>query len=105
MSPMISCSYVGIDVSKTQLDLADASTSRRLPNTKSGVAALLKTLPPGAHLVLEATGGYERILVAAAHSAGLPSSVLNPARVRHFARASGRLAKTDPIDAALLRDF
>src|SRR5262245_54405600 len=104
-SPMISCSYVGIDVSKTQLDLADASTSRRLPNTKSGVAALLKALPAGAHLILEATGGYERLLVTAAHAAGIALSVLNPARVRQFARASGRLAKSDPIDAALLRDF
>jgi transposase len=102
---MISCSYIGIDVSKAQLDLADASSSRRLPNTKPGVAALLKSLPPRAHLVLEATGGYERALVTAAHSAGVALSVLNPARVRHFARASGRLAKTDPIDAALLRDF
>ena len=104
-SPMISSSYIGIDVSKAQLDLADASSSKRLPNTKSGVAALLKSLPPRAHLVLEATGGYERTLVAAAHSARIAISVLNPARVRHFARATGRLAKTDPIDAALLRDF
>jgi transposase len=102
---MISCSYIGIDVSKAQLDLADAASSRRLPNTKSGVAALLKSLPPRAHLVLEATGGYERTLVAAAHSAGVPLSVLNPARVRHFARATGRFAKTDSIDATVLRHF
>lgn len=56
----------------------------------------------GVHVVCEATGGYERDVVAALHAAQIPVSVLNPARVRHFARATGQRAKTDPIDAALL---
>jgi transposase len=102
---MTTLSYLGVDVCKAHLDVADAQHRRRIANTPSAILALLKTLPPGSHLVLEATGGYERALVAACHQAGLAVSVLNPARVRAFARASGQLAKTDSIDAAVLRDF
>lgn len=60
---------------------------------------------PGAHEICEATGGYERGVVAALHAAQVPVSVLNPARVRQFARASGEMAETDPIDAAVLTVF
>ena len=60
---------------------------------------------PGAHLVCEATGGYERSVVAAFHAAHLPVSVVNPAQVRHFALAQGRRAKNDPLDAALLTAY
>jgi transposase len=68
---------------------------------------LLKLLAtqPGVHVVCEATGGYERDVVAALQAANLPVSVLNPARVRHFARATGQRAKTDPIDAAVLSAY
>jgi transposase len=55
--------------------------------------------------VCEATGGYERAVVAALHAAAVPVSVVNPARVRHFAQAQGRRAKNDPIDAASLTAF
>jgi transposase len=102
---MTTPSYLGIDVSKAQLDIASAQGRRRCPNTRSAIAALLQGLPPDSHLVLEATGGYERRLVDAAHQAGCALSVLNPARVRAFARATGRLAKTDAIDAAVLCQF
>ena len=102
---MNTLSYLGVDVCKAHLDVATAQRRRRFANTPSGIAALLKTLPPQTQVVLEATGGYERALVAACHQAGLAVSVLNPARVRAFARASGQLAKTDTIDAAVLYQF
>jgi transposase len=59
----------------------------------------------GAHVVCEATGGYEQAVVARLQAADIPVSVLNPARVRHFAQAQGRRAKNDPIDAAVLTAF
>lgn len=97
--------YVGVDVSKAHLDVAGDLSSQRLPNQPAAIAAWLKGLPPDCHLVVEATGGYERPLVHACHRSNRPISVLNPARVRHFARARGCLAKTDAIDALVLRDF
>lgn len=97
--------YLGIDVSKAHLDVATPQRTLRIANAPAAIAALIKKLPIGSHLVVEATGGYERTLVAAAHRQDLAVSVLNPARVRSFARASGTLAKTDKIDAATLRDF
>ena len=59
----------------------------------------------GAHVVCEATGGYERDLVGALHKAKIPVSVVNPAQVRAAAQAQGQRAKTDRIDAAMLTDF
>ena len=56
-------------------------------------------------MICEATGGYERALVTALHQAGIAVSVINPRQVRDFARACGRLAKTDAIDASVLRDY
>jgi transposase len=56
-------------------------------------------------VVLEATGGFERAVVGALAAAGLPVVVVNPRQVRDFARATGRLAKTDRIDAAILARF
>lgn len=102
---MNTITYLGVDVSKAHLEVACAQRTRRIPNAPAAIDALIKKQPAGIHLVVEATGGYERSLVRAAHRAGLAVSVLNPARVRSFARASGRLAKTDAIDAITLRDF
>jgi transposase len=102
---MNNLSYVGVDVSKAHLDVASDLTTQRQPNHPSAIAAWLKKLPPACHLIVEATGGYERPLVRACHRAGRPISVLNPARVRHFARACGHLAKTDALDAVVLREF
>jgi transposase len=102
---MNTLSYLGVDVCKAQLDVASAQHRRRYANIPSGVTALLNTLSPQTQVILEATGGYERLLVRACHQAGLAVSVLNPARVRAFARASGQLAKTDTIDAAVLYQF
>jgi transposase len=97
--------YVGVDVSKAHLDVASDLSPQRLPNHPKAIAAWLSQLPPQSHLVVEATGGYERPLVRACHQSGRPISVLNPARVRAFARAQGTLAKTDALDAVVLRDF
>jgi transposase len=102
---------VGIDISKDWLDVAcfPAAPGTRLANTACGHAALIAWLagiaeahgaPP--RVVFEATGAYHRGLAQALERAGWRYCKLNPRRPRQFARAVGRLAKTDPIDAALL---
>lgn len=101
--------YIGLDVSKHHLDLAfePVGDARRLPHTEEGVTALvaqLQALHP-ALIVLEATGGYETDVATALALAGLPVAVVNPRQVRDFARALGRLAKTDTIDAHVLARF
>jgi transposase len=102
---MNNLTYIGVDVSKAHLDVASDLAPQRHPNHPTAIAAWIHQLPPQAHLIVEATGGYERPLVRACHRAGRPISVLNPARVRCFARARGCLAKTDAIDACVLREF
>ncbi len=101
--------FVGIDVSKDTLDVATRPVSSvvQVTNDEAGVRALLARLRASAPtlIVLEATGGYERAAVAALAAAGLPVVVANPRQVRAFARATGQLAKTDAIDAALLALF
>lgn len=100
---------LGIDVAKAQLDLADPSgaTTRRITNTAAAIATLSDELArdPPALIVVEATGGYEMPLVSALQHARLPVAVINPRQARDFARASGRLAKTDAIDARILAQF
>ena len=107
MNQNITPVYAGLDIAKASLQLHLQSNSYDLPNTPEGYTQLIKRMAavPGVHLICEATGGYERAVVAALQAAALPVSVINPARVRQFARASGRLAKTDPIDAAVLTAF
>ena len=99
--------HTGLDIAKLNLQLHLAGRIHDLPNTTIGHRRLLKLLAvqPGVHVVCEATGGYERDVVAALHAAPVPVSVLNPARVRNFARAQGQRAKTDPIDAAVLTAY
>lgn len=99
--------YAGLDIAKLNLQLHCAGRLHDLPNTATGHRRLIQLLAawPGMHVICEATGGYERDLVAALHQASVPVSVLNPARVRHFARAQGQRAKTDPIDAAVLTAY
>jgi transposase len=101
--------YVGIDVSKDSLDVhvRPAGLAFRLANDEGGIAALVDRLrrSPPAALVLEATGGYEIPVVAALATAGLAPAVVNPRQARRFAEGVGRLAKTDPIDAAVLAHF
>ena len=99
--------YAGLDIAKLNLQLHLAGRCHDLPHTAAGHRRLLKWLAarPGVQVVCEASGGYERSVVAALHQAGVPVSVLNPARVRHFARAQGQRAKTDRIDAAVLSAY
>jgi transposase len=96
--------YIGLDIAKATLQLHCQNQQYTLPNTPAGYARLLKILRAvlGAHVVCEATGGYERPVVAALQAADLPVSVINPAQVRHFALAQGGRAKNDPLDAAVL---
>lgn len=99
--------YAGLDIAKLSLQLHHAGRLHDLPNTAAGHRRLLKLLAttPGVQVVCEATGGYEREVVAALQQAAVPVSVLNPARVRHFARAAGQRAKTDAIDAQVLTAY
>lgn len=99
--------YAGLDIAKATLQLHLQSRCSDWSNSPGGHTRLIKRLAaiPGVHIICEATGGYERAIVAALHAAQIPVSVINPARVRQFARASGELAKTDPIDAARLTAF
>ena len=99
--------FVGIDVSKAQLDVAVRPTGKRwtLPYDETGIEGLLPQiveLGPPALVLLEAAGGLELPLVAALAAAALPVVVVNPRQVRDFARATGTLAKTDALDAGVL---
>lgn len=79
----------------------------RFGNNAQGIARAIRILSkaPKVHVVMEATGGYEKLLASALHKAAIMLSVIEPARVRAFARAKGLRAKTDPIDAAVLCAF
>jgi len=100
----------GIDVSKDHLDVATLPTGEtyRVSNDANGHADLiehLRQIDDLDRIVLEATGGYERAPALALADAGLPVTIVNPRQTRDFARASGRTAKTDRIDALALADF
>jgi transposase len=101
--------YVGIDVSKEQLDVAlyPQDTCRKFSNDDNGIGDLiiyLKDLTL-AIVVLEATGGYEMPAVATLSTTGIPVTLANPRQIRDFAKATGRLAKTDGIDARVIAHF
>jgi transposase len=102
-------SFVGIDVAKAHLDvhILPRQECFRLPNDAEGHKTLIQRLQGLTvhRLVLESTGGYEAALVAELHLAELPVAVVNPRQVRDFARATGKLAKTDRLDAAVLAAF
>ena len=105
---MATSSYVGIDVSKARLDVAEfGGHVWQEGNTPDGIAHLvhrMQEMQPEL-IVVEATGGYQRSVVDALFHAGLCVAVVNPARVRQFARACGLLAKTDKLDAQVLAVF
>lgn len=100
-------SVAGIDVSKSTLDVCVLGLGAPWSSTVADPAALARALwrRQVALAVVEPTGGYERPVVAALHAAGVPVALVNARHVRAFARASGRLAKTDRIDAQLLADY
>lgn len=101
--------FVGIDISKNRLDVAviPGEQTFNCPNNEAGIQKLvrrLQKLQPRI-ILLEATGGYEFLLVAALREAGLPACFINPKLVRNFARGAGIAAKTDRLDAKVLALF
>jgi transposase len=97
--------YVGVDICKLHLDAHLPGGTLRVSNNPKGFAALQGRLPAHPHLCLEATGGYLLPLADFCHRQGLPVSVLNAARVRAFAQATGQLAKTDALDGEVITAF
>jgi transposase len=101
--------FVGIDVAKDKLDIAVLGEKKasQVGNDEVGIAKLIKKLEAlkPELIVVEATGGYQRAVVLGLYEAGLPVAVVNPSRVRQYARACGLLAKTDKLDAFNLAEF
>lgn len=98
---------VGIDIGKQWLDVSVAGQHRRFPHTATGHAALLAWITPHRPdlVAVEASGVYEQTATAFLQAAGLAVARINPRQVRDFAKASGRLAKTDRIDAHMLAAY
>ena len=101
--------FAGIDVAKDRLDVHLRPTGEAFTVARDGegieaLAARLQALQPEL-VALEATGGFETVVAAGLAAAGLPLAVVNPRQIRDFARATGRLAKTDPLDAAVIAHF
>ena len=108
MTTTTTAAVVGIDVGKTRLDAASGGREvHPFPNDDPGIAALLAwlTAQPVALVVCEPTGGYEEPLVHRLAQAGLPVHLAHPNKVRAFAQASGRQAKTDRLDAQVLAQY
>jgi len=105
----VSLIFVGIDVSKAQLDVAIRPTAEimSVANDKAGIKAVVKRLAKiqPSLVVLESTGGLEREVMCALIGAEIAVAMVNPRQVRDFAKASGQLAKTDRIDAAVLAHY
>ena len=101
--------YVGIDVSKARLDIFVSGDNEiwATSNDEEGFQFILERLHPitPALIVVESTGGLEILLLVALYTAGLPVALVNPGRVREFAKSTGLLAKTDKLDARLLARF
>lgn len=109
MAESASAMYVGIDVSKASLDIATSSskTAWSVTNDPVGIRDLIARLEPlcPTLIVVEATGGYEALVVAELYAVKLPIARVNPGRVREFAKSLGQLAKTDQLDAQVLVHF
>lgn len=99
--------YIGVDVAKLDLAIQFPDHLWSTANTPAGHAAFIAKLKPlgAVQVVCESTGGYERALVLALHAAGIAVSAINARQIRDFARACGRLAKTDALDATIIRDY
>ena len=98
---------IGIDVSKARLDAYCLERQQRLAvdNDATGIERLIAWLAPGSLVVMEASGGYERLAHRLLTERGIAVAVVNPARVRHFVKAGGVLAKTDRLDAAVIARY
>lgn len=103
--------WIGIDISKRELEIHSyhphPKLSKPLPNNPDEIKKLITVLHklPNPHLIFEATGGYEKLLLASLQAAGINASRITPSLSRNFAKAKGLLAKTDAIDAQLLTDY
>src|SRR5260221_828482 len=99
--------FVGIDVAKAALDVFIGSVGMAfsVANDEVGIRELLRHLAPGDLVILEATGGLETSVGSALATGGIAAAIVNPRQVRDFARATGRLAKTDRLDAEVLARF
>ncbi len=99
--------YLGVDVAKAQIVVDLPGSISEFENSRKGLLRLFKSLAAlhQPHLVVEATAGYERLLILMAQEHSVALSLIQPSRVRHYAKALGLLAKSDPIDAALLSRF
>jgi len=103
--------WIGIDVSKRELEIHCYDASLKLPssipNTQKGIERMISKLKKCnlPHLVFEASGGYEKLLLVSLQSEGIDCSRITPSLARNFAKAKGLLAKTDAIDAQLLTDY
>ena len=101
--------FIGIDVSKARLDVAvlPLAQDQSFANDEAGVTALVawaNALKPDL-IVLEATGGLQMLATGMLAAAGLPVAVVNPRQMRDFAKATGKLAKTDRMDARVIAQF
>jgi transposase len=109
LSPPTDQVTIGIDISKDQLEVYvhPEGSRRQFTNDRAGHAALIAWISPRqpTRVVYEATGAYHRGLQRALAKAGLPGVKINPLQARRFAQATGRRAKTDPVDAAMLARF
>ena len=99
--------YVGMDVAKATLQVHLQGRQIEFTNDPAGQAQLCEKLGglSAAHVICEATGGYERAVTQALQQAKIPVSVVNPAQVRACAKALGQRAKTDLLDGVLLTDY
>ena len=97
----------GVDVSKAKLVVGryDVEGLTKIDNTAEPIAAWLAGLPVGSIVAMEATGAYHRLLAQMAHAAGMVVFVLDPQAIKHYARAIGSRAKTDPCDARLIARY
>ena len=101
--------YIGMDISKAQLDVAEAGRKKTwaFNNNRQGIGELVKLMKriKPVLIVVEASGGLEQAVVRALYLVQMPIAIVNPTRIRNFARATGQLAKTDQIDARVISQF
>lgn len=107
MPSTLSISHVGIDVSKERLDVYCLEQDRyfQIENNEKGFKQLIKELPAGAKVLLEATGKLERAVAIALDKKNISVCIVNPVQTYHYAKSKGILAKTDKIDSRVLASF
>jgi len=97
--------YIGIDIAKLNLDIYQDGKASRIPNNEKSITAFLKSLSDHSIIVSESSGGFEALLISLAHIHLRSIARINARQVRDFAKAKGRLAKSDAIDAQILAEF